>query len=138
MDAAKSLVTMKVAEKRQQDKDRGAFRAVVGAGVEAGNLVFQMAAAGGRERASIGLLKVGGDVLLFLSTFLSCEKVKLVRKLKAPGGSTVLSCHVSPCSRMILTSSWRDLHLAVGCCQWAVEKHLQGPHLQRPELPFPP
>ena len=50
---------------------------VVGAGVVAGNPDFQIAEIGGRERASTGLLKVGGGVLSFMSTFLSWEKVKL-------------------------------------------------------------
>ena len=104
MDAAESLFEMKVAEKRQQDKDRIAFSVVVGTGVAAGKPDFHTAEAGGRERASTGLLKVSGDVLSFISTFLSWEKVKLQREWKAPGGGTVYSCHISPCSRMILTS----------------------------------
>jgi WD40 repeat protein len=107
----KALFEMQVAEKRQQDKDRNAFTVVVGAVVAAGNPDFQRAEAGGRERASTGLLKVGGDVLSFISTFLSWEKVKLQREWKAPGGGKVFSCHISPCSTMILTSSGRDLHL---------------------------
>jgi hypothetical protein len=50
---------MQVAEKRQQDKDRNAFTAVVGAYMAAGNPDFQMAEAGGRERTFTGLLKAG-------------------------------------------------------------------------------
>jgi WD40 repeat protein len=107
----KALFEMQVAEKRQQDKDRSAFTVVVGAGVAAGNPDFQMAEAGGRERASTGLLKVGGDVLSFISTFSRWEKVKLLLELKAPGGGYVHACRISPCSRMILTSSVSDLHL---------------------------
>jgi hypothetical protein len=102
---------MQVAEKRQQDKDRNAFTVVVGAGVVAGKPEFPMAETGGRERASTGLLKVGGDVLSFISTFLSWDKVKLQREWEAPGGGNVLSCHISPCSRMILTSSGVHLNL---------------------------
>jgi WD40 repeat protein len=107
-----TLFEIQVAEKRQQDKDRNAFSVVVGAGVAAGNPDFQMGEAGGRERerASTGLLKVGVDVLSFISTFLSWEKVKLQREWKSPGGRGD-ACHISPCSRMILTSSGDDLHL---------------------------
>jgi WD40 repeat protein len=56
-------------------------------------------------------LKVGGDVLSFISMFLSWEKVKLQREWKASGGGVVWSCHISPCSRMILTSSGDDFQL---------------------------
>jgi WD40 repeat protein len=116
----KAMLEMKVAEKRQQDKDRSAFTVVVGAGVAAGKPNFQTVEAGGRERASTGLLVVGSDVLSFISTFLSWEKVKLQREWKAPDGSDVFrtindgvvwSCHISLCSRMVLTSSGCDLHL---------------------------
>jgi hypothetical protein len=103
-----ALIIMQVAEKRQQETDRNAFTVVVGAGVAAGNPDFQMAEAGGRERVSTGLLKVGGDVLSFITTFLSWEKVKLVRELKVHGIGDVSSCHISPCNRMILTSSGGD------------------------------
>jgi hypothetical protein len=100
-----------VAEKCQQDKDRNAFTVVVGAGVATGQPNFQMVEAGGRARASMGLLKVGGDVLSFISAFLSWEKVKLLLELKAPGGGYVHACRISPCNRMLLTSSDFDLHL---------------------------
>ena len=87
---------MKLAEKSQQDKDRNAF-AVVLAREAAGKPDFHVGSAGGRERASAGLLTVGGDVLSLMSTFLSWEKVELQREWKAPGGKHVWSCHVSPC-----------------------------------------
>jgi WD40 repeat protein len=106
-----ALLEMQVVAKRQQEKDRITFSVVVGAGVAAGNPDFQIAAMGGRERAPTGLLKVGGDVLSIISTFLSWEKVKLQREWRAPGDSDVLSCHISPCNTTILTSSWGDLHL---------------------------
>jgi hypothetical protein len=107
----KAFFEMIMVEKRQQDKDQNAFTALAGAGVVAGNPDFQMAEAGGRERASTGPLVVGGDVLSLTSTFLRWEKVKPLREWKAPGGRTVRSCHVSPCSTMVLTSSGHDLQL---------------------------
>ena len=106
-----ALTGMKVAKQRQQDKDRNAFLVVLGAREAAGKLEFQMAEACGRERASTGLLVVGGDVLSLVSKFLSWEKVTLQREWKAPGGNSVMSCHISPCSSMILTASGNDLHL---------------------------
>jgi WD40 repeat protein len=106
-----ALTGMKVAKQRQQDKDRNAFAVVLGAREATGKSEFQMAEAGGRERASTGLLVVGGDILSLLPTFLSWEKVTLQREWKAPGGGNVLSCHISPCSSMILTASGNDLHL---------------------------
>jgi hypothetical protein len=96
-----ALREMQRAEKHQQDKDRIAFAVVVGAGVAAGSPGFQMANSDGRERAYTGLLKVGGDVLSFISTFVSREKVKLQCEWTVPGGGKVGSCHVSPCSTMI-------------------------------------
>jgi hypothetical protein len=89
------MFELKVAEKRQQDKDRSAFTVVAGVGVATGKQ---------RVRASTGLLKVGADVLSFISIFLSWEKVKLQREWKARGG-VVWFCHISPCSWMIPTSS---------------------------------
>jgi WD40 repeat protein len=124
----KALVEMQVAKKCQQEKDRNAFTVVVGMGVTAGKPDFHMAEAGGRERASTGLLKVGGDVLSFILTFLSWEKVKLQRKWKAPGDGEVHSCHISPCCRMILTTSGSDLHLwdaASGILKSTFEGHAQ-------------
>ena len=55
----KALMEIKLAEKRQQDKDRNAFAVVLGAREATGKSEFQMAEAGGRERASTGLLVVG-------------------------------------------------------------------------------
>ena len=107
----KALLKM---QKRQQDKDRDAFTVVAGAGVAAWKLDFAMAETGGRERASTGLLAVGGDVLSFISTFLSWEKVKLQREWKVPAGDVVRSCHIWPCSRMILTSSGDALYCTCG------------------------
>jgi WD40 repeat protein len=130
MDAAESLFKMKVAAKRQQDKDRIAFSVVVGMGVADGNSDFQMAEIGGRERASTGLLKVGGDVLSFISTFLSWEKVNLQHEWKVPGGY-VNACHISPCNRMILTCSGNDLHLwdaASGMLKSTFEGHTGRVH----------
>jgi WD40 repeat protein len=107
-----ALLQKKMAEQRQQDKDRNSFTVVSGAGVAAGERDGQLvSAAGGRERASTGLLVVGGDVLSFISTFLSWEQVKLQREWKAPGVRGVPSCHISPCSSMLLTCSGFDLHL---------------------------
>jgi WD40 repeat protein len=116
-----ALFKMKVAEKRQRDKDQNAFTVVLGAGVVAGKQNFQFAEAGGRERTPTGLLAVGGDVLSFTSTFLSWEKVKLLREWKSPRQRPhyavqrhdwrVQSCHISPCSSMIVTSSGPSLHL---------------------------
>jgi WD40 repeat protein len=111
----KALFKMKLAEKSQQDKDRNAF-AVVLAREAAGKPDFRMGAAGRRERASTGLLVVGGDVLSLIPTFLSWEKVELQREWQAPGGECVWSCHISPCSSMVLTASGNnsnrsDLHL---------------------------
>jgi WD40 repeat protein len=107
----KALIGMKLAKQRQQDKDRNAFAVVAGAREAAGKSDFEMAEAGGRERASTGLLVVGGDVLSLVSTFLSWQKVTLQREWKAPGGRNVFSCHISPCSSMVLTASGNDLHL---------------------------
>jgi WD40 repeat protein len=103
---------IKLAEKCQQDKDRNAFAVVLGACEAAtGKSEFQMAEAGRRERASTGLLVVGGDVLSLVSRYLSWEKVMLQREWNSPGGRRVNSCHISPCSSMILTASGNDLHL---------------------------
>jgi WD40 repeat protein len=103
---------MKVAEQRHQKEDRNAFAVVCGAHGSVMEPDFQMAKAGGRNRASTGLLTVGGDVLSYLSTFLTWEKVELQREWKAPGYHfEVCSCHVSPCGTMILTTSGHDLHL---------------------------
>jgi WD40 repeat protein len=101
----KALHKMQVDEKIQQDADQNAFSVVLGASVAAGKQ------AGSPERVSTGLLVVGSDVLSFISTFLSREKVKFMREWKATGDGVVRSCHISPCSRMILTSSGPDLHL---------------------------
>jgi WD40 repeat protein len=101
-----------VAEKYRQDIDRITFAVVVGAGVATGTQEFRLTEFAGRERASTGLLKVGGDVLSHISTFLSWEKVKLKHEWKAPGGGNINSCYISPCSTMILTSSGcGNLHL---------------------------
>jgi hypothetical protein len=107
-----ALMEIKLAEKCQQDKDRNAFAVVLGAREAAtGKSEFQMAEVGGRERASTGLLVVGGDVLSLVSTFLSWEKVALQREWEVPGGRVVHSCHISPCSTMLLTASGNELHL---------------------------
>jgi WD40 repeat protein len=107
-----ALFKMQVAEKRQQDKDRNAFTVAVGAGVTVGKPNLQMADAGGRERASTGLMIVGGDALSFIATFLSWEKVKLLREWKTVVSShfAVQSSHISQRSSMILSSSGHDLH----------------------------
>jgi WD40 repeat protein len=95
------------------EKDRNAFEVVTGARGAAGKPVFQAAAAGGRERAPTGLLVVSSDVLSLVSTFLGWKKVTLRREWKVPVGyfQRVSSCHISPCSTMILTSSGNGLHL---------------------------
>jgi WD40 repeat protein len=99
-----ALLKVQVADKGQREKDQNAFAVVLG--------VREAAEVGGRERASTGLLVVGNDVLSSISTFLSWEKVKLHREWSPPGGnSQVESCHISPCSSMILTCSGSDLHL---------------------------
>jgi WD40 repeat protein len=106
------LLKMRVAEKCQQDKDLNAFTVVSGAGVAAAKLNFQMAESGGRERSSTGLLIVGNDVLSLISTFLSWEKVTLLREWTAKAdGNSSSSCCISPCSSMVITSSGSDLHL---------------------------
>jgi WD40 repeat protein len=106
-----ALFKMQVAKQCQQDKDRNAFAVVLGAREVAGKPDFQVAEAGGRERASTGLLVVSGDVLSLISTFLSWKKVTLQREWKVPGFRPVNSCHISPCSSMTLTASGNDLHL---------------------------
>jgi WD40 repeat protein len=105
--------TEQVTKKYKQDRDRIAFAVATGAVVADGNQGSRMAEIGNRERASTGLLKVGGDALSHTSSFLSWEKVKLQRKwsCRAPMYGDVIACHVSPCSRMILTSSGRNLQL---------------------------
>ena len=107
----KALMDMNLAIKYQQEKDRNAFAVVIGACGAAEKPDFQAAAAGGRERAPTGLLVIGGDVLSLVSTFLSWKKVIFQREWGVPGGRPVCSCHISPCSTMILTSSGNDLHL---------------------------
>jgi WD40 repeat protein len=94
------FVLKMVLEKRQHGKDRNAFAVVLGTGV----------AAAGKPN-STGLLVVGGDVLSLISTFLIWEKVKLQCEWKVPGDGSVWSCHISPCSRIVLTSSGPELHL---------------------------
>jgi WD40 repeat protein len=108
----RALFQMQVFEKHQQDKDRNAFTVVLGtAQIEAvAKPDFQVEAVG-RERFFTGLLAVGGDVLSFISTFLSWEKVKLQREWQAPGAGTLGSCSISACSSMILSSLGPDLHL---------------------------
>jgi WD40 repeat protein len=115
-----------VTDKHQQVINRIAFAVVVGAGVATENPGSQMSDIGGRERASTGLLKVGDDVLSYISTFLSWEKVKLQRKWTYPVNGDVCACHISPCSRMILTSSGGNLYLwdfATGILKGIFEGH---------------
>jgi WD40 repeat protein len=88
-----------------------------------------VAEAGGRERASTGLLAVGNDVLSFISTFLSWGKVMLQHEWNAPGGRAVFFCHISPCGTMILTSSGKDLQLwdaATGLLKRTFKGHIDG------------
>jgi WD40 repeat protein len=83
-----------------------------------------VAEVGGRNRTFTGLLTVGGDVLSLMSTFLSWEKVRLQREWKVPYG--VASCHMSPCSTMILTCAGHDLHLwdaAAGVLKGTLKGH---------------
>ena len=57
-----ALFEMQVAKQRQQDKDRNAFAVVLGAREAAGKTDFQVVEAGGRERASTGLLVLKGKM----------------------------------------------------------------------------
>jgi WD40 repeat protein len=84
-----------------------------------------VAEVGGRNRTFTGLLTVGGDVLSLMSTFLSWEKVRLQREWKVPYGE-MASCHISPCSTMILTCAGHDLYLwdaATGVLKGTLKGH---------------
>jgi WD40 repeat protein len=127
-----ALLDMNLAIKRQQETDQNAFAVVLGACGAFGKSGFQMAEAGGRKRASTGLLTVGGDVLSFLSTFLSWEKVRLQCEWEAPGitcetDSGAGPCHMSTCSTMVLTASGNEVDLwdaATGLLKRTMKSHI--------------
>jgi WD40 repeat protein len=113
----RSLSKMIMAQQRQQGKDRDAFAVVLG--TRGGREVVA-----GKPAFHKGLLVVGMDVLMHVSTFLKWEKVTLQRKWKLGKGEVDCdksSCCFSPCSNVIATASSWDTKLwdaATGKLLW--------------------